>query len=83
MLTLIEGIDLSSLFNFSTGLSDLIGFITIGTESAEELVSNIPMLGATGRDNSDARLVFDINDGRLDLEEDYPIDQQVFNETLC
>jgi len=82
LLKLIEGIDLSSLFNLNTGLSDLIGFITKGTESAEERVSNILMLGAMGRDNSDARLVFDINNGRLDLEEDYPLDQQVFEDII-
>lgn len=36
------------------------------------------MLGAMGRDNSESRLVFDANDGRLDLEREYPLDQQVF-----
>jgi hypothetical protein len=82
LLRLIEGIDLSSLFNLSTGLSDLIGFITKGTESAEERVSNILMLGAMGRDNSDARLVFDKNNGRLDLENDYPLNQQVFEDII-
>ena len=82
LLRLIEGIDLSSLFNLSTGLSDLIGFITKGTESAEERVSNILMLGAMGRDNSDARLVFDNNNGRLDLENDYPLNQQVFEDII-
>ena len=68
---LIEGIDLSSLFTLNTGLTDLIRFITKGTESAEERVSNILMLGAMGKDNSDARLVFDNDTGRLDLENDY------------
>ncbi len=82
LLKLIEGIDLSSLFNLSTGLSDLIDFITKGTESAEERVSNILMLGAMGRDNSDARLVFDNNNGRLDLEKDYSLDQQVFEDII-
>ena len=82
LLRLIEGIDFSSLFNLSTGLSDLIGFITKGTESAEERVSNILMLGAMGRDNSDARLVFDNNNGRLDLENDYPLNQQVFEDII-
>ena len=82
LLRLIEGIDLSSLFNLSTGLSDLIGFITKGTESAEERVSNILMLGAMGRDNSDARLVLDNNNGRLDLENDYPLNQQVFEDII-
>ena len=79
---LIEGIDLSSLFNLNTGLSDLMGFITKGTESAEERVSNILMLGAMGRDDSDARLVFDKNDERLDLENDYPLDQQIFEDII-
>ena len=78
LLKLIEGIDLSSLFNLITGLSDLIGFVTKGTESAEECVSNIPMLGAMGRDKSESCLVFDNNSGRLDLEKDCPHDQQVF-----
>jgi cholesterol oxidase len=82
LLRLIEGIDLSSLFNLSTGLSDLIGFITKGTESAEERVSNILMLGAMGRDKSDARLVLDNNNGRLDLENDYPLNQQVFEDII-
>jgi cholesterol oxidase len=82
LLRLIEGIDLSSLFNLSTGLSDLIGFITKGTESAEERVSNILMLGAMGRDNSDARLVFDNNNRRLNLENDYPLNQQVFKDII-
>jgi hypothetical protein len=82
LLRLIEGIDLSSLFNLSTGLSDLIGFITKGTESAEERVSNILMLGAMGRDNSDACLVLDNNNGRLDLENDYPLNQQVFEDII-
>ncbi len=82
LLRLIEGIDLSSLFNLSTGLSDLIGFITKGTESAEERVSNILMLGAMGRDNSDARLVFDNNNRRLNLENDYPLNQQVFEDII-
>jgi cholesterol oxidase len=82
LLRLIEGIDLSSLFNLSTGLSDLIGFITKGTESAEERVSNILMLGAMGRDRSDARLVLDNNNGRLDLENDYPLNQQVFEDII-
>jgi cholesterol oxidase len=70
------------LFNLNTGLSDLIGFITKGTESAEERVSNILMLGAMGRDNSDARLVFDNNNRRLDLEKDYSLDQQVFEDII-
>ena len=82
LLKLIEGIDLSSLFNLSTGLSDLIGFVTKGTESAEERVSNILMLGAMGRDDSESRLVFDVNDGHLDLEKDYPLDQQVFEDII-
>jgi len=82
LLKLIEGMDLSSLFNLNTGLSDLIGFITKGTESAEERVSNILMLGAMGKDNSDARLVFDNNKGRLDLENDYLLDQQVFEDII-
>jgi hypothetical protein len=82
LLKLIEGIDLSSLFNLSTGLSDLIDFVTKGTESAEERVSNILMLGAMGRDNSDARLVFDNNNRRLDLERDYSLDQQVFEDII-
>jgi cholesterol oxidase len=82
LLKLIEGIDLSSLFNLNTGLSDLIGFITKGTESAEERVSNILMLGAMGKDNSDARLVFDNDNGRLDLENDYLLDQQVFEDII-
>jgi hypothetical protein len=82
LLKLIEGIDLSSLFNLNTGLSDLIGFITKGTESAEERVSNILMLGAMGKDNSDARLVFDNDKGRLDLENDYLLDQQVFEDII-
>lgn len=82
LLKLIEGIDLSSLFNLSTGLSDLIGFVTKGTESAEERVSNILMLGAMGRDNSESRLVFDNNNGHLDLEKDYPLDQQVFKDII-
>jgi cholesterol oxidase len=79
---LIEGIDLSSLFNLNTGLSDLIGFITKGTESAEERVSNILMLGAMGKDNSDARLVVNNDNGRLDLENDYLLDQQVFEDII-
>jgi cholesterol oxidase len=79
---LIEGIDLSSLFTLNTGLTDLIRFITKGTESAEERVSNILMLGAMGKDNSDARLVFDNDTGRLDLENDYSLDQQVFKDII-
>jgi hypothetical protein len=82
LLKLIEGIDLSSLFNLSTGLSDLIGFVTKGTESSEERVSNILMLGAMGRDNSDSRLVFDNSNGHLDLEKDYPLDQPVFEDIV-
>ena len=79
---LIEGIDLSSLFTLNTGLTDLVRFITKGTESAEERVSNILMLGAMGKDNSDARLVFDNDNGRLDLENDYSLDQQVFKDII-
>ena len=79
---LVEGIDLSSLFTLNTGLTDLIRFITKGTESAEERVSNILMLGAMGKDNSDARLVFDNDTGRLDLENDYLLDQQVFKDII-
>jgi cholesterol oxidase len=79
---LIEGIDLSSLFTLNTGLTDLVRFITKGTESAEERVSNILMLGAMGKDNSDARLVFDNDNGRLDLENDYSLDQQVFRDII-
>jgi GMC oxidoreductase len=79
---LIEGIDLSSLFTLNTGLTDLVRFITKGTESAEERVSNILMLGAMGKDNSDARLVFDNDNGRLDLENDYSLDQQVFGDII-
>jgi cholesterol oxidase len=79
---LIEGIDLSSLFTLNTGLTDLIRFKTKGTESAEERVSNILMLGAMGKDNSDARLVFDNDTGRLDLENDYSLDQQVFKDII-
>jgi GMC oxidoreductase len=82
LLKLTEGIDLTSLFNLNTGLSDLIGFITKGTESAEERVSNILMLGAMGKDDSDARLVFDDDNGRLDLEKDYLLDQQVFEDII-
>jgi cholesterol oxidase len=82
LLKLIEGIDLSSLLNLSTRLTDLIRFLTKGTESAEERVSNILMLGGIGRDNSDARLVFDNNNKRLDLEKDYPLDQQVFVDII-
>jgi hypothetical protein len=65
LLKLIEGVDLSSLLNLSTRLTDLIRFLTKGTESAEERVSNIIMLGGIGRDNSDARLVFDTTTGVL------------------
>src|SRR5215213_10118166 len=82
LLKLIEGIDLSSLLHLSTRLTDLIRFLTKGTESAEERVSNILMLGGIGRDNSDARLVFDNNNKRLDLEKDYPLDQQVFADII-
>src|SRR5215203_1451142 len=82
LLKLIEGIDLSSLLHLSTKLTDLIRFLTKGTESAEERVSNILMLGGIGRDNSDARLVFDNNNNRLDLEKDYPLDQQVFVDII-
>jgi cholesterol oxidase len=82
LLKLIEGIDLSSLLNLSTRLTDLIRFLTKGTESPEERVSNILMLGGIGRDNSDARLVFDNNNKRLDLENDYPLDQQVFADII-
>jgi hypothetical protein len=82
LLKLIEGIDLSSLLNLSTRLTDLIKFLTKGTESAEERVSNIIMLGGIGRDNSDARLVFDNNNRRLDLEKDYPLNQQIFEDII-
>jgi len=82
LLKLVEGIDLSSLLNLSTRLTDLIRFLTKGTESAEERVSNILMLGGIGRDNSDARLVFDNKNKRLDLEKDYPLDQQVFGDII-
>ena len=82
LLKLIEGVDLSSLLNLSTRLTDLIRFLTKGTESAEERVSNIIMLGGIGRDNSDARLVFDNNNRRLDLEKDYPLNQQIFEDII-
>jgi hypothetical protein len=82
LLKLIEGVDLSSLLNLSTRLTDLITFLTKGTESAEERVSNIIMLGGIGRDNSDARLVFDNNNRRLDLEKDYPLNQQIFEDII-
>jgi cholesterol oxidase len=82
LLKLIEGVDLSSLLNLSTRLTDLITFLTKGTESAEERVSNIIMLGGIGRDNSDARLVFDNNNRRLDLEKDYPLKQQIFEDII-
>jgi hypothetical protein len=80
LLKLIEGVDFSSLLNLSTRLTDLIRFLTKGTESAEEHVSNIIMLGGIGRDNLDARLVFDNNNRRLDLEKDYPLNQQIFED---
>jgi choline dehydrogenase-like flavoprotein len=82
LLKLIEGTDISSLLDLSTRLTDLIRFLTKGTESAEERVSNILMLGGIGRDNSDARLVFDSNRKRLDLEKDYPLDQQIFEDII-
>ncbi|HKI09168.1 MAG TPA: GMC family oxidoreductase [Nitrososphaeraceae archaeon] len=82
LLKLIEGIDLSSLLDLSTRLTDLIRLLTKVTESAEERVSNILMLGGIGRDNSDARLVFDNNRKRLDLENDYPLNQQIFEDII-
>jgi hypothetical protein len=82
LLKLIEGIDLGSLLNLSTSLTNLIRFLTKGTESAEERVSNILMLGGIGRDNSNVRLVLDGNNKHLDLEEDYPLNQQIFEDII-
>ena len=82
LLKLIEGIDISSLLDLGTRLADLIRFLTKGTESAEERVSNILMLGGIGRDNSDARLVFDTNNRRLNLEKDYQLNQQIFEDII-
>ncbi len=83
MLKLIEGIGFSSLVNLNTKLTDLINFLTKGTETPEERVSNILMFGGIGRDSSDARLVLHANNKRLDLEKDYYLlNQQIFEDII-
>jgi cholesterol oxidase len=83
LLKMIEGLDISSLLNLSTSLTDLIKFLTKGTETPEERVSNIIMLGGIGRDdNSNTRLIFDNNHNRIDLENDYPLNQKIFDDII-
>jgi hypothetical protein len=80
LLNWIEGADLSSS-NFI--LSKILEMAKLfqSAESPEQQVSRILMLGGIGVDEAKGKLVLN-NNGKLDLEQNYDLNQQVFTDII-
>ena len=80
LLNWIEGADLSSS-NFI--LSKILEMVKLfqSAESPEQQVSRILMLGGIGVDEAKGKLVLN-NNGKLDLEQNYDLNQQVFTDII-
>jgi hypothetical protein len=80
LLNWIEGADLSSS-NFI--LSKILEMAKLfqSSESPEQQVSRILMLGGIGVDEAKGKLVLN-NNGKLDLEQNYDLNQQIFTDII-
>ena len=80
LLNWIEGADLSSS-NFILGKILEMVKLFQSSESPEQQVSRILMLGGIGVDETKGKLIIN-NIGKLDLEQNYDLEQQVFKDII-
>jgi len=80
LLNWIEGADLSSS-NLILGKLLEMTKLFQSRESPEQQVSRILMLGGIGVDEAKGKLVLN-NNGKLDLEQNYDLNQQVFTDII-
>src|SRR5215213_1897596 len=80
LLNWIEGADLSSS-NLILGKILEMAKLFQSRESPEQQVSKVLMLGGIGVDEAKGKLVIN-NNGKLDLEQNYDLNQQVFTDII-
>lgn len=85
ILSKLKGLDIPTLSTFLNIFSNLVNLLSNNklNRSPEERVSNILILFGIGRDiNKDSKLFWNEKDNKIDLDKEYNLDQEIYDNIV-